>query len=102
MISAFCRSKVIKYLTPRDWILDEEDSEGIVVSSAADALQTPPQPPKSTSLYVNSDEIRSRGVARSFAAGGESSVANQEILLGLGPDTDSKYHGTLTSILPIF
>jgi len=82
---------------------DEDDSEGIVVSSAAEALQTPPQPSKSTSLYVNSDEIRSsRGVARSLARGGESSLANQEILLGLRPDTDTKYHRTLTSIVPIF
>merc|ERR1711963_1262067 len=82
---------------------DEDDGEGIVVSSAAEALQTPPQPPQSTSLYVNSDEIRSsRGVARSLAGGGESSLANQEILLGLRPDTDTKYHRTLTSIVPIF
>jgi len=82
---------------------DEDDGEGIVVSSAAEALQTPPQPPQSTSLYVNSDDIRSsRGVARSLARGGESSLANQEILLGLRPETDTKYHGTLTSIVPIF
>jgi len=81
---------------------DEDESEGIVVSSAADALQTPPQPPKSTSLYINSDEIRSRGVARSLAAGGESSLANQEILLGLRPDSDTTYQRTLTSIVPIF
>ena len=53
----------------------------------------------SRSLYVNSDDIR-RGGARSYSV--DEDIADQEIILGLRPESDTKYYETLTSIVPLY
>ena len=61
--------------------------------------ETPAPSTTSRSLYVNSDDIR-RGGARSYSV--DEDIADQEIILGLRPETDTKYYETLTSIVPLY
>ena len=81
----------------------ELTSETTTTSIGGGAEQTTAETPAasttSRSLYVNSDDIR-RGGARSYSV--DEDIADQEIILGLRPESDTKYYETLTSIVPLY
>ena len=88
-------------LFPDDTLRRIELTSATTTSIGGGAEQTTAETPASTtsrSLYVNSDDIR-RGGARSYSV--DEDIADQEIILGLRPESDTKYYETLTSIVPL-